>query len=173
MQLVFIYGLPACGKLTIGAEVARQCGYALFHNHLIVDALLAVFPYGSPEFLALRERFWIETIEAAARSGRSLVFTFCPEPSVGTAFAERVKSVVQEAGGTVCFVRLQVSEDEQERRLVSATRTGRKLRRVAVLRAVRGEFEEAMRAMPDPHLSIDTTATPIEDSARQILHLIR
>lgn len=173
MQLVFIYGLPACGKLTIATEVARQSGYGLFHNHLIVDALLAVFPYGSPEFVALREQFWIETIDAAARSGRSLVFTFCPEPSVGAGFAERVQKVVQEAGGSVCFVRLEVAEAEQERRLVAATRTGRKLRRVAVLRAVRAEFEEAMRAMPAPHLSIDTTVTPVEESARQVLQRMR
>jgi hypothetical protein len=99
MHLLFIYGPPASGKLTIASQVARQSGYALFHNHLIVDALLAVFPFGSPEFVALREKFWIETIGEAARSGRSLVFTFCPEPTVDAGFSRRVEALVQQAGG--------------------------------------------------------------------------
>src|SRR5688500_4187013 len=97
MRLVFLSGPPACGKLTVGTEVATRTGYALFHNHLVTDALLAVFRFGSPEFVALREKFWIETIEAAAQSGRSLVFTFCPEPTIAVGFPERVEAVVRQA----------------------------------------------------------------------------
>lgn len=48
MRLVFIHGPAASGKLTVAKELAALTGYPLFHNHLIVDALLAVFPFGSP-----------------------------------------------------------------------------------------------------------------------------
>lgn len=173
MHMLFIYGAPASGKLTIGREVARRSGYALFHNHLIVDALLAVFRFGSSEFVRLREQFWINTIEAAARSGRSLVFTFCPEPTVDAGFPERVEALVQQAGGTVSFIRLTVSEEEQERRLVSPSRIGGKLRRVEVLRSWRQDFESALLAMPDPALSIDTTDTTAEAAASLIVQLAR
>ena len=173
MHLLFIYGPPACGKLTVGKEVAQQGGYALFHNHLIVDALLAVFRFGSPEFVALREKFWIGTIQAAALSGRSLVFTFCPEPTVDPGFPVRLEALVQQAGGTVSFIRLEVSEEEQERRLVSPSRIGRKLRRVEVLRSWRKDFASALAAMPVPALSIDTTATTAQAAASQILQLTR
>lgn len=173
MHLLFIYGPPACGKLTVATEVARRTGYALFHNHLIVDALLAVFRFGSPEFVMLRERFWIETIEAAARSGRSLVFTFCPEPTVDAGFPKGLEALVQQAGGTVSFIRLEVSEEEQERRLVAPSRIGGKLRRVEVLRSFRKDFELALLAMPDPVLSIDTTVTSAEAAASQIVRLSR
>lgn len=173
MHMLFIYGAPASGKLTIGREVARRSGYALFHNHLIMDALLAVFRFGSPEFVRLREQFWTDTIEAAARSGRSLVFTFCPEPTVDAGFPERVEALVQQAGGTVSFIRLTVSEEEQERRLVSPSRAGRKLRRVEVLRSWRQDFESALLAMPDPALSIDTTDTTAEAAASLIVQLAR
>ena len=172
MRLVFLYGPPACGKLTVGTEVARRSGYALFHNHLVTDALLAVFRFGSPEFIALREKFWIETIEAAAQSGRSLVFTFCPEPTVAAGFPERVEAVVRQAGGAVTFVRLEVSAEEQERRLVSPSRMGTKLKRVEVLRAWREDFDAAMAAMPAPALLIDTTATSAEAAAGRILQLL-
>lgn len=173
MRMVFIYGLPAAGKLTVAKEVARRTGYALFHNHLVVDALLAVFPFGSPEFVRLREEFWTQTIEAAARSGRSLVFTFCPELTVDAEYPKRVKALVQHAGGAVSFIRLDVSEEEQERRLVSPSRTGGKLKRVEVLRSFRKDFQTALDAMPDPDLAIDTTVTSAEAAANQIVQLCR
>lgn len=172
MQVLFIYGAPASGKLTVGKEVAKRTGYALFHNHLIVDALLAVFPFASPDFVALRDKFWIETIGAAARNGRSLVFTFCPESTVSAQFPQRLEAVVKQAGGTVSFVRLEVSEEEQERRLVAPSRTGGKLRRVEVLRLWRKDFHSAMAEMPAPALSIDTMVTSPEAAASQIMRLV-
>ena len=39
MKLIFIYGLPATGKLTVAVELAAMTGYKLFHNHLVVDLL--------------------------------------------------------------------------------------------------------------------------------------
>lgn len=40
MKLVFIYGMPAAGKLTVAKELAGLSGYKLFHNHQVVDLLL-------------------------------------------------------------------------------------------------------------------------------------
>ena len=173
MHFLFIYGAPASGKLTVGREVAERTGFALFHNHLVVDALLAVFPFGSPEFVTLRERFWIDTIQAAVRAGLSLIFTFCPEPTVGPEFPERLKAAVQHAGGTVSFIRLDVSREEQERRLVAPSRTGGKLRDIELFRSLRSDFEAAMAAMPIPGLSIDTSSTNVADAADQIARLVR
>ena len=172
MHMLFLYGAPASGKFTIGREVAQRCGYAFFHNHLVVDALLAVFRFASPEFVTLREMFWSETILAAARSGRSLVFTFCPESTVDAGFPRRLEALVRGAGATVSFVRLDVSEEEQERRLVAPSRTGGKLKRIEVLRAWQEDFQSALRAMPEPILSIDTTAITPEAAADQIVKLI-
>jgi len=43
MKLVVLHGRPAVGKLTVGRALAQASGWRLFHNHLIVDALLALF----------------------------------------------------------------------------------------------------------------------------------
>lgn len=69
MQIVFIYGPVAVGKLTVAREVEKLAGLPLFHNHLVVDAVGAVFPFGSEAFIRLRESFWIQTFVEAARSG--------------------------------------------------------------------------------------------------------
>lgn len=57
MKLIFIYGPAAAGKLTVARVLAEQTGVALFHNHLVVDAVMAVFPFGSEPFVRLREHF--------------------------------------------------------------------------------------------------------------------
>ena len=167
--MLFIYGAPACGKLTVGREVATRTGYALFHNHLIVDALLAVFPFGSEEFVRLRETFWVETIRAAATSNRSLIFTFCPEPTVDPHLPKKLQAVVQEEGGTVTFIRLDVSEEEQERRLVSSSRGGGKLRDMELFQSLKEDFRAALAVMPAPDLSMDTTDLSAAEAADQIV----
>jgi hypothetical protein len=62
MRVVFIYGPVASGKLTVARALAERTGMALFHNHLVVDAVGAVFPFGSEAFVRLREQFWLAVI---------------------------------------------------------------------------------------------------------------
>lgn len=170
MQLVFLHGPVASGKLTVAKLVAEKAGIALFHNHLVVDAVAAVFPFGSPEFVRLRERFWIETIEAAARDGRSLVFTFAPEPTVAADFPARLAAIVAAAGGQVIQVALTLSEEEQEHRLVADDRAAfGKLRSIELLRALRDDFAACAAAMPAPDLRIDSGATPPDVAADRIV----
>lgn len=169
MHVLFIYGPPASGKLTIARIVADQTGFALFHNHLIVDALLAVFPFASPEFVRLREEFWLKTIAAAAHTRRSMVFTFCPETTVEQSFPDRVAATVEQEGGTLTFIRLEVGKNDQEQRLVSPSRIGGKLRRVDILRSFSEDFEAALSAMPPAAVTIDTSKISADDAARQIL----
>ena len=169
MKLVFLYGPAASGKLTIARELAKLTGFAVFHNHLIVDAVLAVFPFGSEPFAKLREQFWMATFAEAAARGRSLVFTFAPEASVAADFPQRVVALVTEAGGEVLFVRLAVSVAEQERRIANPSRSEfAKLKSVELLRELRAQFRASHAAMPEPRLVVDTDAMGPVEAARHI-----
>jgi hypothetical protein len=157
MKLVFLYGLPGAGKLTIGRELAGITGMALFHNHLVVDAVGAVFPFGTEAFVRLRERFWLDVFSEAVAVDRSLIFTFAPEQTVAENFPFRVRDLVSAAGGATHFVRLDVSDVELERRIDAPNRAAfGKLQSVELLRELRPAFASAMRAMPQPLVSIDT-----------------
>jgi hypothetical protein len=169
MKLIFIWGPTASGKLTIARALSAQTGITLFHNHLVVDALLERFQFGDPEFVRLREAMWMTVFETAARAGKSLAFTFQPEPTVAAGFAGRVRAVVEEAGGDVKFVRLTVSRNEQEQRIGAGSRKAfRKMTSVALLRALRADFERCEAEMPPADVTIDTEAELPNSAARRL-----
>ncbi len=157
MKLVFIYGPPASGKLTVARELATLTGYRLFHNHLVVDAVAAVFPFASDRFVRLRETFWLTMFREAGEAGQSIVFTFCPEPTVAPGLPDRVRMTIESAGGELLLVRLTVPSEEQERRIGNADRGEfGKLRSLDLLRQIRRELSECEAAMPPAALTIDT-----------------
>lgn len=82
MDLVFLHGPAASGKLTIARALDARVGFPVFHNHLVVDLLTTVFPFGSDPFVRLREQFWTSVFADAARVDRSISFTFTPEATV-------------------------------------------------------------------------------------------
>ena len=173
MQLVFIYGQAATGKLTVARELAALSGLPLFHNHLVVDAVGSVFPFGSDAFVTLRERFWLDVFSQAAAEGRSLIFTFAPEPTVAADFPERVRALVEAAGGQVVFIALNLPPEVQEHRLTDPSRAAfGKLRSLELLRQLRDAFTQSMAAMPPPAITIDTSRQTPAEAARTILSLI-
>jgi broad-specificity NMP kinase len=56
MKLIFIYGAPAVGKLTVANEIARQTNFKVFHNHLSIDCIEPIFDFGTASFFNLRAR---------------------------------------------------------------------------------------------------------------------
>ena len=167
MELIFLHGTAAAGKLTIARALEALVGYPVFHNHLVVDALTTVFPFGSEPFVRLREQFWLQVFADAARAGRSLTFTFAPEATVPPGFPARARAAVESSGGKIRFVRLLVTDSEQERRIVNADRRNfHKLRDLTVLcrlRNVRDAIEQ-----PPVDLEIDTDTTTAEAAAALI-----
>lgn len=167
MRLVFIHGPAASGKLTVARELAGLTGLPLFHNHLVVDALLAVFPFGSASFVALREAMWLDVFRAAGSEDRSLIFTFHPEASVAPDFPDRAVAAVEEAGGRVDFVALTCAPELVEARIEAASRQASgKLSSVALLRELEAQGAFVYPPLPAA-ITIDTGAiNPGEAAAR-------
>ena len=170
MRLVFIYGLPAAGKLTVAQELAVMTGYKLFHNHLAVDLLLSVFEFGSEPFVEMREEIWLRVFDWAGRSGlEGLIFTFAPEATVRPEFIAAAVSAVENGGGSVNFVELACPFSELERRIDSPSRRSYgKLTSVALLQQLHREGRLGDSYMPEPELSIDTSLCEPAEAAMRI-----
>jgi hypothetical protein len=77
VQLVFLYGPPAVGKYTIGVELAARTGFRLFHNHLTVNLVSAVFDRDSEVWLRLLRGVRRDILTEAAHHRVSLIMTGC------------------------------------------------------------------------------------------------
>ena len=167
-RLIFLFGPAASGKLTVAKELAALTGLSLFHNHLTVDLLLSLFPFGSAPFVAHRERIWLELMGAAVADGTSLIFTFNPERTVDPDFPRRLADVVQRAGGRVSFVQVRCTEAVVEQRMEAASRRqGRKLASLPLYQELR-----AVGAFDFPSIAadfeIETTTTPPAEAAARV-----
>jgi hypothetical protein len=165
MKLIFIYGMPAVGKLTVAKELASLTGYKLFHNHLVVDCLLSVFDFGSAPFVALREEIWLSVFDHACRSQLpGLIFTFAPERTVRPEFIGETLKVVERGGGEVVFVELVCPLAELKARMDSPSRLRyQKLTSLPLFEQlhVDGYFDASY--MPEPRMTVDTSlCTPVE-----------
>lgn len=172
MKLVFLYGLPATGKLTVARELADLTGYRVFHNHLTVDLLLSVFDFGTPAFVELREQIWLSVFERAAILD-GLIFTFAPEATVRPDFLVRTQSLVSRCGGEVVFIQLMCGIEEIRRRLVAPSRARhRKLTSLELFDQLAADGAFDSPAMPPPHLTVDTGRRTAREAAAQIAQLL-
>jgi hypothetical protein len=175
MKLLFLYGPPAVGKLTIARELAVLTGWRLFHNHLTVDLVLSIYDFGTPGFVALREEIWFAVIRRAlADRLPGLIFTFNPENSVPQRFIDELFAEVRVHGGSVIPIELTANEAEIERRLGDSSRRAmKKLIDLSLYRRLRAAGAFATPTMPAPRLTIDTSSISPSDAAAKIAEIAR
>ena len=122
MRLVFIYGPPASGKLTVGTELAKLTGFKLFHNHVSIQFVQSIFDFGTKTFWRLTGKYRLEMIEEAAKEGIDTIFTFVYSKGEDDKFVRRVLQKVRSNGGQVYLVRLYCDRKELVRRVKSSQR---------------------------------------------------
>ena len=112
VELTFVFGPPAVGKMTVGHELCRLTGSELLHNHMTIEPVLDVFPFGSPPFVRLVGEFRRRILEEAADAGVSLVFTYVWALELRSEL-DAVRSwceAVEQRGGRVRFVELYADQ---------------------------------------------------------------
>jgi hypothetical protein len=171
--LVYIYGPPASGKLTVATRLSALTGIPLFHNHLTVNAVTPVFAFGSPPFTEAVREMRRGVFKAAAKAGISLIYTnnsawSGPDPRARFEEAgEAARAIMAGHGGRTVFVRLIASPSALEERLANESRVAhKKLVDVVRLRELLADFDPSPLHPDD--LAIDTGRTSPDESARII-----
>lgn len=76
MKLIFIYGPPAVGKLTIAEKLSEATGIALFHNHLSRDLVKDIYAEEIGKHYELVDKIRIDVFEYCAKNNTDLIFTY-------------------------------------------------------------------------------------------------
>lgn len=171
MQLLFLYGPPATGKLTIAKEVAKATGFKLFHNHLTQDLAREIYADFGPERFGLVTKLRLEVFKYAAQHDTDLIFTFVFDgDDIDTKFMDDVYDIVRGSAGEVKLVHLTAPIETLKQRVVSESR--REFHKIQDP----DKLEESITANntyatypDDAQLELDTSLLSVEESAAKIV----
>jgi hypothetical protein len=170
MKLIFLYGAPAVGKLTVANEIAKRADFKVFHNHLSIDCITPVFEFGSPSFYKLIELIRVETVAEAARVGQNLVYTFCFAKNLDEPHVEKIANAVEAGGGEVCFVLLTADKNALEQRILSESRKQYgKAKSVKMMKYFLETYDLFSPVPERESLVLDNTNLSAEDAAAKII----
>ena len=170
MKLIFIYGAPAAGKLTVANEIAEQTGYKVFHNHLSIDCIVPIFDFGTKPFQKLIELIRVETVAEAARENVSLIYTFCYAKNLDDAHVSRIIKAFEQNGGEVYFVLLRCEKAELERRILKESRKQfGKANNLEILNELLDKHDLFSPVNERESLIIDNTNLSAKDTATRII----
>lgn len=170
MNLVFIYGPPAVGKLTVAEELAKLTGYKLFHNHLTQDLAGEIFPdFGLPRFDLVYD-LRLDVFRHAAKGNINLIFTCARDND------ERDKQFIKDTidaifgnNGKICFVQLTAPREVLMERVIDDSR--KRFHKISDKNKLSDSLDThdlEARVDFDEVLVVDTSKQSAAASARQI-----
>lgn len=128
-KIIFIYGLPASGKLTVGKELSKIAKIPLCHNHMIFDLVFKIFPWESKDGQEFREKLYMDIVKIATKRGSGVIFTHAHAdnikfPFFGTSnnFVKKIEKIAKLNKAEFLPVYLTCSDTEFLKRAVHPSR---------------------------------------------------
>jgi hypothetical protein len=179
-RLVVLFGPPAVGKMAVGRELARLTGMRLFHNHMTLEPVLQLFPYGSAPFERIVRQFRNAVFEEAVSADwPGLIYTcmWDLDDEETTSYIDRVVNLFEQRGEPSHFVELNASLEVRLQRNRTELRLAEKpSKRDLVASEARLLANESRRfssagdfPYPDRHLLLATDDTSATETAERIV----
>ena len=109
MKVIFLYGPPASGKLTIAKKLAEKTGISLFHNHLTFDLAEVLYEPFTQPFYDYCADLRLDVFGDAKLAHQDLIFTFFYIPPDDDNFVNQIIHIAGE--DNVKFVKIEASSD--------------------------------------------------------------
>jgi tRNA uridine 5-carbamoylmethylation protein Kti12 len=171
MNLIFIYGPPAVGKLTVAKELSKITDYKVFHNHLTIDLVSSVFEFQSEIYYKWLHKIRLDLLEAAAESGiEGLIYTAAYSHPEDDLFLEKIKEIIEKHEGQVKFVQLTCKPDTLFSRIKQPShKEYRKVNPEEKLRQFLEKYNLFSSSSFDPNFKIDNTNLPPDEVAKMFV----
>jgi len=106
MKLIYIYGPPAAGKLTVAKHLAKITNFRLFHNHLTADYVSSIFPIKDDISNKLKWHIACKMLESAAKyKVKGVIFTKVYDVE-DKKFIRKLINITKRYNGEILFVKL-------------------------------------------------------------------
>ena len=166
--------------MAVGRELSSITGLPLFHNHLSIDAVLPVFPFGSAAFnrlvTGLREGMIAEVADSEL-PGVIFTYVWAFDQPGDQVYVERLRDIFESRGGRVIYPELWADLETRLGRNESASRLAAKpvKRDLAVSRKHLLQVNEKHQLSSDggfpfsPHLLVDNSELTQTEAAELIV----
>jgi hypothetical protein len=154
--------------MTIGRHLAEKTGSIFIHDHLVINAVTAIYPFGAGRFENLRSLLFGDVLSEAIRTHLSIVVTHADDIFWSPDFNTLLKSVTENDYDLVDIL-LKCDEEEHARRICDPMRL--KYQKISDMEWFRrsvsqGEFrpvpsDEVNLCIDTTHVSADEVATII------------
>lgn len=106
MKLVFLIGSGAVGKMTVGQELMKLTGLRLFHNHMTIEPVIALFGnYNGKVVNGIREMIFRE-FAASDQPGMIFTYMWAFDQQQDWDYIEHVKEIFAPYGTEFYYVEL-------------------------------------------------------------------
>ena len=125
-KLVFIIGSGAVGKMTVGQELMKQTGLKLFHNHMTIEPVIALFgTYNGKVVSEIRETIFRE-FAASDQPGMIFTYMWAFDLQSDWDYVEHVKEIFAPYGTEFYYVELVAPQEIRLARNATANRIANK-----------------------------------------------
>ena len=112
MKLIFIYGPPASGKLTIAEILSERTGIPLFHNHLSRDLVKDIYGDKLRDNYELVDRIRFDVLDYCSKNQTDLIFTYVYEGEDDDENVRQFIDIIEKNNGEVVFVELTAKKED-------------------------------------------------------------
>lgn len=123
MKLLFLYGPPASGKLTIAEKLSSMTGIPLFHNHLTRDLVKDIYGDKLREHYGLVDKLRFDIFDYCAAHDTDLIFTYVYEGSDDDQNVRTFIETIEQHGGEVVFIEVTADRTDLLQRVDNESRT--------------------------------------------------
>jgi len=169
MKLIFIYGPPAAGKLTVAEKLSELTGIPLFHNHHSRDLVKDIYKEGLLNHYDLVDKIRFDVLEYCALNNTDLIFTYVYGGSFDDENVKNFIDKIESNGGGVSFVELTANREDLVARVDNESR--RKYKKLTD-KTVMKELTKSMDMFTIPFvksLKINTSKLSADESAELIV----
>lgn len=165
MNLIFIYGPPAVGKLTTAIKLSEKLNYKIFHNHLVVDLVKSVYEQFTNEFNLLRESIQNMVIDSCGKSNLSgLIFTICYAYPDDLKVVDDIENIVLKNNGNIIYIQLLTDVENLKKRVINEDRKKyRKLINPDKLLVTLSKWELSLPVLKNNNLLFDNSSIDSEN----------
>lgn len=112
MKLIFLYGPPASGKLTVAEKLSALTKIPLFHNHLSRDLVGDIYGDNLTEHYDLVDQIRLAVLSHCASHNTDLIFTYVYEGEPDDDNVRQFVEAVEGNGGEVKFIELMADRKD-------------------------------------------------------------